>query len=115
MKSDPQYSGEIVYNNFPWPASATAVAKEDVETKAQAVLDSRADFPDSTLAELYDPLSMPAGLQKAHVALDRAVDRCYRDKKFAGDRERLEHLFELYEKLSAPLLPTARRHKAFSN
>ena len=71
--------------------------------KAQAVLDARAAFPDSSLADLYDPLSMPARLAKAHTELDRAVDACYRDKPFHSDRERVEFLFELYEKLTAPL------------
>ena len=57
--------------------------------------------------DLYDPLTMPAPLAKAHAALDRAVDRCYQAKPFASDRERVEHLFARYEALTAPLLPTA--------
>ena len=68
----------------------------------------------STLADLYDPLTMPAALARAHNALDRAVERCYRPEPFASDRQRVEHLFALYEKLTAPLLPatvSSRRKK----
>lgn len=103
LKSDYQYSVKLVYNNFPWPESPTDKQKAEVEAKAQAVLDARAKFPDSTLADLYDPLSMPAALAKAHGDLDRAVDACYGKRKFGGDRERVEFLFGLYEKLTAPL------------
>ncbi len=63
----------------------------------------------STLADLYDPLSMPAELARAHAALDRAVERCYRPAPFHSDRERVEHLFRLYEALLVPLLPAAPR------
>ena len=67
------------------------------------MLDARAEFPDSSLADLYDPLAMPAKLAKAHAELDRAVDACYRAKPFGSDRERVEFLFGLYEKLTSPL------------
>ena len=60
MKSDYQYSSQIVYNNFPWPAPPSAKQRSAVETAAQEVLDARKEFPDATLADLYDPLSMPA-------------------------------------------------------
>lgn len=80
-----------------------------MEAAAQAVLDARKKFPEATLADLYDPLSMPPALVKAHAALDRAVDLCYRPQPFENDRQRVEHLFALYEKLTAPLLPSARR------
>jgi len=103
LKSDYRYSARLVYNNYPWPQSPTAKQKADVETKAQAVLDARAARPGSSLADLYDPLTMPANLTKAHADLDRAVDACYRPKPFASDRERVEFLFALYEKLTAPL------------
>ena len=69
----------------------------------QAVLDTRANYPDSSLADLYDPLTMPPDLVKAHQALDKAVDQCYRKKAFANERERIEFLFELYEEYTAPL------------
>ena len=74
-----------------------------VEAKAQTVLDVRAKFPDSSLADLYDPLTMPPALQKAHAELDKAVEACYRKAAFHTDRERVEYLFALYEKLTAPL------------
>jgi hypothetical protein len=62
-----------------------------------------------TLADLYDPLSMPPELVRAHAALDRAVEKCYRPEQFHSDRERVEHLFRLYEQLTAPLLPATPR------
>ena len=79
-----------------------------VETAAQAVLDARAKYPTSTLADLYDPLTMPAPLLQAHQALDRAVDRCYRPEPFPSDRHRVEYLFALYEKLTAPPVAAAK-------
>ena len=110
MKSDYQYSNTIVYNNFPWP-NPTPAQRSAVETCAQAVLSAREPhLPPrglSTLADLYDPLSMPPELAKAHAALDRAVEKCYRPEPFHSDRERVEHLFRLYETLTAPLLPAA--------
>ncbi len=104
LKSDYRYSATLVYNNFPWPESPSDKQRATVEAKAQAVLDARAKFPESCLADLYDPLTMPAALQKAHTELDRAVEACYRKAAFHNDRERVEFLFVLYEKLSAPLL-----------
>jgi hypothetical protein len=103
IKSDYRYSNKLVYNNYPWPESPTDHQKAVIESKAQTVLDVRAMFPDSSLADLYDPLTMPANLTKAHTELDRAVDACYRAKPFESDRERVEFLFALYEKLTAPL------------
>lgn len=105
LKSDYRYSAKLVYNNFPWPENPTEKQKQKVAEMAQAVLDTREKYPDSTLADLYDPLTMPAPLAKAHAELDRAVDKCYRSKPFTSDRERVEFLFMLYEKLSTPLLP----------
>jgi len=112
MKSDYQYSSQIVYNNYPWPQTATAKQRAAVEAKAQAVLDARQQFPAATLADLYDPLAMPPALAKAHAELDRAVDLCYRPEKFESDRQRVEFLFALYEKLTAPLLPVAKSKRA---
>ncbi len=74
MKSDYQYSAEIVYNNFPWPDAPSAKQKVAVETAADAVLAARKKFPSSTLADLYDPLTMPPALSRAHAELDRAVE-----------------------------------------
>jgi len=112
MKSDYQYSSQIVYNNYPCPQTATAKQRAAVEAKAQAVLDARQQFPAATLADLYDPLAMPPALAKAHAELDRAVDLCYRPEKFESDRQRVEFLFALYEKLTAPLLPVAKSKRA---
>jgi len=108
IKSDYRYSVKLVYNNYPWPTGATKKQRAAVEKAAQVVLDARAKYPTSTLADLYDPLTMPAPLLKAHQALDRAVDRCYRPDPFPSDRHRVEYLFALYEKITAPLLPPAK-------
>jgi hypothetical protein len=96
LKSDFRYSGKLVYNNFPWPEKVTDRQRSAVEAAAQRVLDVRAEFPDASPAELYDPLAMPAKLLKAHTALDRAVDRCYGRQPFASDRQRVEFLFALH-------------------
>jgi len=114
LKSDFQYSGSMVYNNFPW-ANPTPEQRERVEEKAKAVLAAREPhLPPrgmATLADLYDPLSMPPELLKAHTELDRAVEKCYRSEPFHSDRERVEFLFSLYEKLTAPLLPVSPKAK----
>ena len=101
LKSDYRYSIGLVYNTFPMPPAEADLSRLD--PFAQAVLDARADSPDATLAQLYAPDIMPPGLRRAHRALDRAVDRLYRRRGFASERERAEHLFMLYEKLRAPL------------
>ncbi|MGE0887211.1 MAG: type IIL restriction-modification enzyme MmeI [Blastocatellales bacterium] len=80
-----------------------------VEQCAQAVLDTRAAFPDSTLADLYDPNTMPKRLLTAHQALDAAVDACYRAASFKTELERLEFLFALYRKYTEPLAEMARQ------
>jgi len=103
LKSDYRYSASLVYNNYPWPIDATDAQKTAVDVKAQAVLDARALFPNSSLADLYDPNTMPSALTKAHAELDRAVEKCYRKEPFKSDRERVEFLFMLYEKLANPL------------
>ncbi|MGL4513621.1 MAG: DNA methyltransferase [Lacipirellulaceae bacterium] len=108
LKSDYRYSATLVYNNYPWPLGVTDAQRTKVEAAAQAVLDAREAYPDATLADLYDPLSMPANLKKAHDKLDLAVDKCYRAKAFATERERVEHLFKLYQELTTPLLSTAK-------
>ena len=117
LKSDYRYSIGLVYNTFPTPpkgadpVSSTGQAPSKLEPLAQAVLDARAAHPTATLAELYDPDLMPPNLRRAHQALDRAVDRLYRPGGFASERERVEHLFMLYEKMRAPL-EAARQGKA---
>ncbi|MBK9275287.1 MAG: class I SAM-dependent DNA methyltransferase [Flavobacteriales bacterium] len=104
MKSDFRYSNTIVYNNFPWPQQPSDEQKAAVEAAAQGVLDARAQFPGSSLADLYDPLTMPPVLLKAHQALDKAVDKCYRPQPFPSDAKRVEYLFELYEEYTKGLL-----------
>ena len=114
LKSDFRYSAKLVYNNFPWPQDVSDAKRTAVEEAAQGVLDAREAHSDSTLADLYDPLSMPADLAKAHAKLDRAVDRCYRSQPFANERNRVEYLFNRYQQLTAPLLPApgARRKRS---
>lgn len=99
LKSDYNYSNTLVYNNFPWPEDPAPKKKEKVEAAAQAILDLREEFPDSSLADLYDPRLMPSNLLKAHHALDKAVDACYGKRKFNNERERVEFLFEKYQEL----------------
>jgi hypothetical protein len=101
LKSDYSYSPSI-YNSFPWPEMTPAKAQQ-IEGLAQAVLDARAGFQNLTLEDLYDRDSMPPVLRRAHEALDRAVDRLYRRSGFRFERERVEHLFQLFEKEAAPL------------
>jgi hypothetical protein len=102
LKSDYRYSNSIVYNNYPWP-EPTTVQHTAVETAVQAVLDVRAAFPKATLADLYDPLSMPPELVKAHQNLDRAVDAAYGKTSFKTEVERVAFLFERYQQLTVPL------------
>ena len=106
LESRYQYSVGVVYNTFPMPPGDSDLSK--LEPLAQAVLDARAAHPDATLADLYDPDLMPPNLRRAHQALDRAVDRLYRKSGFASERERVEHLFMLYEKMRAPLEASAQ-------
>ena len=101
LKSDYRYSIGLVYNTFPMPPRDAGLSR--LEPLAQAVLDARAVHPNATLADLYDPDLMPPNLRRAHQALDRAVDRVYRRTGFISERERVEHLFMLYEKMRAPL------------
>jgi hypothetical protein len=103
MKSDYMYSVGVVYNTFPWP-EASDPQRATIESLAQAVLDARAlpQNATSSLADLYDPDTMPAPLRRAHRDLDHAVERLYRKAPFASDRERVEHLFTLYQHMIAP-------------
>ena len=110
LKSDYSYS-PTVYNSFPWP-DMTDKAKAILTKTGQAILDARAEWPEASLADLYDPDAMPANLRKAHIANDKAVDKLYLadkkgSKKFDSERERVEHLFALYETLTAPMLAAA--------
>ena len=102
LKSDYRYSANIVYNNFPWP-TPTDAQRSAIETAAQGVLDARAHYPDSSLADLYDPLTMPPELVKAHAKLDKAVDAAYGYKGANSDAERVAFLFGLYQDLIGAL------------
>jgi hypothetical protein len=103
MKSDFIYSNKIVYNNFPWPENVSEKQIKSVEKAAEGVLEARKEFPSYSLADLYDPLTMPPVLVKAHQELDKAVDLCYRPQAFINAAKRIEFLFELYEKYTADL------------
>lgn len=111
LKSDYQYSIKLVYNNFPWPEKATEAKRQAVERAAQRVLDVREGYGEASLADLYDPLTMPGDLAKAHAALDRAVDRCYRSQPFANERQRVEYLFRQYERLVSPVIAPKKSRK----
>lgn len=113
LESRYRYSAKLVYNNYPWPLDATEAQQAKVEACAETVLTVRQNYLDAgqCLADLYDPLLMPRDLLKAHQALDRAVDRCYRPAKFNSERERVEYLFALYEQLTAPLAPSEKAKK----
>jgi hypothetical protein len=104
-----------VYNTFPWP-DPTPAQKQKIEATAQGILDARAAHPGATLADLYDPLAMPADLLRAHQANDRAVDAAYGVRGFATEAARLAFLFERYQALAAPLdaapAPKRRRRAA---
>jgi len=95
-----------VYNNFPWPDAPADKTRQAIEAAAQAVLDARAAFPGASLADLYDPLTMPPALLKAHQKLDTAVDKAYGKTGFKSDAERVAFLFQRYQALTS-LLPVA--------
>jgi len=103
LKSDYRYSKDIVYNNYPFPDNPNDKQVKAIETAAQKVLDARLQFPNSSLADLYAPLTMPPALTKAHNELDKAVDLAYRSQAFTSEANRMEFLFELYEKYTADL------------
>ncbi|HHF2927092.1 methyltransferase [Vibrio parahaemolyticus] len=100
LKSDYRYSASLVYNTFPWP-EVTEKQKAEIEQFAEDVLFVREDFPGKTLAELYNPDTMPVELLKAHQQLDNAVDKLYRSKPFRDTSERLSFLLACYEELVA--------------
>ena len=109
LESRYRYSNTIVYNNYPWPLSPTEKQKQAVEAAAQVVLDTRVLFPDSSLADLYDPNTMPPALVKAHQVLDKAVDQCYRTQPFLTEAKRIEYLFELYDTYTSGLFPAEKK------
>ncbi|MFH0978978.1 MAG: DNA methyltransferase [Candidatus Woesearchaeota archaeon] len=97
MKSDYRYSKDLVYNNYPWPENVPVDKSKQVEKAAEFVLTIRKKYK-SSLADLYGPLTMPKDLLQAHQKLNKSVDKCYRNKPFKSDLERVEYLFELYDK-----------------
>ena len=100
LKSDYRYSKDVVYNNFPWP-NPTEEQKAKIEQTAQAILDARALYPDSSLADLYDELTMPVELRKAHQDNDRAVMQAYGfNVKTMTESQCVADLFKLYQKLT---------------
>ncbi len=92
------YSAKIVYNNFPWP-EPTEQQKQKIEETAHGILDARALFPDSSLADLYDPLTMPVELRKAHIANDKAVMAAYGFGIKMTEEECVAELMKLYQKM----------------
>ena len=111
LKSDYRYSNSIVYNNYPWPENPSDKQIKTIEEKAQQVLDVRASFSTSSLADLYNPLTMPPTLVKAHNELDKAVDAAYSKQAFTSEAKRMEFLFELYEKYTADLFSKEKPKK----
>ena len=100
LKSDYRYSKDVVYNNFPWP-TLTDEQKAKIEQTAQAILDARALYPDSSLADLYDELTMPVELRRAHQDNDRAVMAAYGFPiKTMTESQCVAELFKLYQELT---------------
>ncbi|HOY86300.1 MAG: DNA methyltransferase [Methylotenera sp.] len=110
LKSDFRYSAGIVYNNFPWP-EPTEKQTQTIESAAKAVLAARAAHPNASLADLYDPLTMPAILLKAHQVLDKAVDAAYGYKGAQTDASRVAFLFARYQQITS-LLPVEKAKKS---
>ena len=100
LKTDYRYSNTLVYNTFPFP-NISKEKKQEIESAAEEVLITRENYPEKTLAELYDPDKMPQDLREAHARLDDIVESCYPGYPFATDEARLECLFKLYEKMTA--------------
>lgn len=100
MKSDYRYSTGIVYNNFPWPIDPTDKQIVQIEEAAQGILDARGEFPNSSLADLYDPLTMPPSLHKAHDRLDRAIDAAYGRRTYSSEASRVSFLFAMYQHIT---------------
>jgi hypothetical protein len=108
LKSDYSYSNTIIYNNFPFP-NPTDKQKRIIEQLAQDILDARSQFPKSSLADLYDPLTMPAALLKAHHKLDKAVETAY-SCTFDNDNQRIAFLFEQYKRLIGDLFMEEKKN-----
>ena len=111
LKSDFRYSKDIVYNNYPWPEYPNEKQSGVIEKATEKVLEVREQFPNSSLADLYSPLTMPPALVKAHNELDKAVDLAYRPQPFTSEANRMVFLFELYEKYTADLFTKEKTKK----
>ncbi len=111
LESRYSYSNTIVYNNFPWPEIPSDKQIKAIEDMSQKVLTIRSQFPNNSLSELYDPLTMPAPLFKTHQELDKAVDLAYRSQPFPTEPKRMEFLFDLYEKYTADLFSNSKTEK----
>ena len=98
MKTDYRYTNTLCYNTFAFPKT-TIEQKEALKSLSENIILTRENHTEMTLAEMYNPETMPQDLKYAHQALDLAVERCYRPEPFTSDEERLEHLFKLYEKM----------------
>lgn len=107
-----RYSNKIVYNNFPWPKEVSDHQRQEVARAAASVITCRGQYPGSTMADLYDPLTMPANLVTAHDKLDRTVDKCYRRGSFRSEAERVEFLLRLYSEYNAPLVRPPRKPRS---
>lgn len=94
-----QYSGNVVYNNFPWP-SPSPEQKAKIEQTAQGILDARALYPDSSLADLYDPLTMPPELRKAHNQNNVAVMKAYGFPTSMSEADCVAALMKMYQELT---------------
>ena len=95
-----RYSSVLCYNTFPFP-NISQKQKDEINELVFAILDEREKHSQKTLSHLYDPDKMPEGLRKAHHALDKAIEQCYRPKPFESDEERLEYLFKMYEEMTS--------------
>jgi len=98
LKTDYRYSAKLCYNTFPFP-NITNKQKETLNLYVFAIIEERAKYSSKTMAQLYNPDTMPSGLKKAHKDLDEAIEKCYRLQPFKNDTERLEYLFKLYEEM----------------
>ena len=99
LKSDYRYSKDIVYNNFPWP-TITPEQEAEISRTAQAILDARNLYPDCSLADLYDEVTMPVELRRAHQANDKAVMKAYGLPVTTSESDTVAHLFQLYVELT---------------
>ncbi|WP_276362762.1 type IIL restriction-modification enzyme MmeI [Daejeonella sp. H1SJ63] len=112
LKSDYSYSNQLTYNNFPWPENPTDTQVGKIKQAVKELMNARNEFPNSSLADLYNKTTMPPALVKAHDDLDKAVDLAYRSQPFTSEAKRMEFLFELYEKYTADLFSKEKVKKS---